>query len=371
MGRLGVLVGLLLVLVSSASATMNVDTSANGKGCKVVSLTLPTSLGRTSNLFGLRVHYLDSSPYPGVVVMNVVDMVRTSTSAGGVDTWAFGNEIWTALRNAGYAAETFRVSVYTTNGGNYSENYFYAFNPNQPPGAAAPSAPSGLSATAGGPSSVALSWTDTSGYETGFLVEQAEGGAFSQIGSTGANVTTYAVSGLSADTSYQYRVRATNGVGPSSYSNTATATTAGLPPSAPGGVSASVVDSSHITVSWADNSANESGFRVERSAGGGSYALAGTTAAGAVTFSDTVSPSSSYQYRVQGFNNVGSSGYSYTGSAVVTPAAPAPPFSFQNLAAAGGDELKRAISLGGLVVVSLVGLVAAVWWVLHRVRSAA
>ena len=89
-----------------------------------------------------------------------------------------------------------------------------------------PSAPTGLTATAASSSRINLSWTDNSGDETGFRIERKQGsGSFSQVGTVGADVTTYASTGLSASTAYTYRVRAYNGVGNSAYSGQASATT--------------------------------------------------------------------------------------------------------------------------------------------------
>src|SRR5206468_1099529 len=53
------------------------------------------------------------------------------------------------------------------------------------------------------------------------------GGSFSQIATTGTNVTTYNDTSVSAGNTYNYRVRATNSAGDSGYSNTASATTPG------------------------------------------------------------------------------------------------------------------------------------------------
>jgi hypothetical protein len=234
-----------------------------------------------------------------------------------------------------------------------------------------PGVVSGVSVVPGNASAV-VSWAALSGATSYKVYTSTNGGSAWSLAAGGLAGSPATITGLTNGQQYWFSVTGVNSAGEGGPGTSATGTPVPPPPppAAPSGVVASVVDSSLIIVSWADNSGNELGFRVERSAGGGSYALAGTTAAGAVTFSDTVSPSTSYQYRVQAFNNAGSSGYSYTGSAAVTPGAPAPPFSFANLAGAGGDELKRAITTGGLVVVSLVGLVAAVWWVMHRVRSA-
>ncbi len=95
-----------------------------------------------------------------------------------------------------------------------------------------PAAPSGLTATASGPATISLTWTDNSNNESGFLIERSSDDVnFTQIGSVGVNVTTYGDSGLSSQATYYYRVRATNSyntVSYSAYSNVATAMTAGV-----------------------------------------------------------------------------------------------------------------------------------------------
>jgi len=92
-----------------------------------------------------------------------------------------------------------------------------------------PQAPSGLSASAQSSSSIALSWTDNSGNEVNFEVQRSPSGSGSwvQIATPGADATTYTSSGLSASTTYYYRVRASNSAGSSAWSNTANATTQG------------------------------------------------------------------------------------------------------------------------------------------------
>jgi hypothetical protein len=75
-------------------------------------------------------------------------------------------------------------------------------------------------------SQINLSWTDNSNNETGFKVERSsDGTTFTQIATVGANVTTYADTGLPALTKYYYRVRAYNAGGNSAYSNIASAKT--------------------------------------------------------------------------------------------------------------------------------------------------
>jgi hypothetical protein len=91
----------------------------------------------------------------------------------------------------------------------------------------APAAPSGLSASASSSSQINLSWADNSSNETGFKIERktGSGGTYAQIATVGAGVTTYSNTGLTASTTYYYRVRSTNSAGDSAYSNEANATT--------------------------------------------------------------------------------------------------------------------------------------------------
>jgi serine protease len=95
----------------------------------------------------------------------------------------------------------------------------------------APSTPGSLAASAASSSQINLSWsssTDTGGSGlAGYKVERCSGSSctnFAQIATTTS--TSYAASGLSASTTYRFRVRAYDGAGNNSgYSNIASATT--------------------------------------------------------------------------------------------------------------------------------------------------
>jgi PKD repeat protein len=66
------------------------------------------------------------------------------------------------------------------------------------------------------------------------------------------------------------------------------------------------------TLTWKDNSSNETGFHIERAPSGStSFAVVGTVAANVTTFKDTVSRGN-YVYRVQAFNATAVSAYSNT-----------------------------------------------------------
>ena len=191
-----------------------------------------------------------------------------------------------------------------------------------------PAAPSGLAAVIGSASQINLTWTDNAGDEAGYWVERAPGGtvSFVEIATLGPNVSAYQNTGLAAATSYSYRVRAHNNVGASAYSNTATAATAApSPPASPSSLSAAAVSESQINLSWADNSVNEDGFRIERAPGGTtSFAEIASVGPGVVAYQNTgLAASTAYSYRVRAYNGVGNSAYSNTASAA-TQAAPPP-----------------------------------------------
>src|SRR5207302_3857460 len=110
------------------------------------------------------------------------------------------------------------------------------------PDTQAPTAPGNLTATAVGGSQINLSWTastDDVGV-TGYPVERCQGAgctSFAPIGTAGG--PTYSDTGLGANTSYSYRVRATDAAGnPSGYSEVASATTLSPPPQPAGLVAA-------------------------------------------------------------------------------------------------------------------------------------
>src|SRR3989344_3692324 len=82
---------------------------------------------------------------------------------------------------------------------------------------AAPAAPTRLRAQAVSATQIHLQWRDNSHKEMGFKIQQAEGtsGAFHQIATVTAGITSYRVSSLIPSATYFYRVLAYNNQGTS------------------------------------------------------------------------------------------------------------------------------------------------------------
>lgn len=100
--------------------------------------------------------------------------------------------------------------------------------PALPPPGAGPNAPSGLAASATSSTQVNLTWADNAANEDGFELDQATNSTFTSglvTTTLSANSTSRTVTGLTAATTYYFRVRATSGAGSSAYSGTTSVTT--------------------------------------------------------------------------------------------------------------------------------------------------
>jgi hypothetical protein len=188
-----------------------------------------------------------------------------------------------------------------------------------------PLPPSKLAATVASTSQINLTWKDNSTNESGFKVERCLGTGctnFAQIAQLGAGVTSYSNTGLTASTTYLYRVQAFNSAGNSAYSNTASTKTS--VPAAPSSLTAqaSGSDNTKIKLAWTDSSSNETGFKIERCGGSGctSFTEIDQVGAGATSYSSkNLIPNTTYTYRVRAYNGAGNSAYSNTASAKTLP----------------------------------------------------
>ena len=234
----------------------------------------------------------------------------------------------TAYSDTGLSPNTtywYRVRAYNGGGNSGYSNQAGATTPPV-------SAPSGLTATGVASNQINLAWVDNSNYEDGFAIERAPDnggvpGSWAQVGSVSSNVTAYSDVGLLPRTTYWYRVRAFNANGNSDSSNQAGATTLPLPPAAPSGLTATPLSGSQISLSWADNTNDETGFAIERApdSGGGPGAWAQITSVNSnvTTYTNTgLTTTTTYWYRVRAFNTGGYSPYSNEANATTLPNLP-------------------------------------------------
>src|SRR5262249_41462966 len=82
-------------------------------------------------------------------------------------------------------------------------------------------------------------------------------------------------------------------------------------PAAPSGLTAAAVSANQIQLTWRDNSANETGFIVQRSlSASGPWAQIGTTGASVASYANTgLTPATTYFYRVCAYNSRGNSSF--------------------------------------------------------------
>ena len=192
--------------------------------------------------------------------------------------------------------------------------------PTNPPGA-----PTSLQAQgAANPTQINLSWLDNSTDESGFVVEREAEGETAFTALLGANTgdptvgpqpgtgrVFYSDKTVADDTTYTYRVKATNPAGSSVATSAITATTV---PTAPFALSPQLNGQVSVTLTWTDKSKHEDGFFVYRRGPDDSRpvkigsAPAATGVGGNATFTDgSLAANSTYTYTVTAYNSAGES----------------------------------------------------------------
>jgi hypothetical protein len=176
-----------------------------------------------------------------------------------------------------------------------------------------PSPPSDLAAQTISASEIDLMWHGTPSGETYFELWRKTGtvGAWSIVASLPGNTMSWSSTGLTAGTTYYYRVRACNRAGCSVWSNTVTATTGGIP-AAPGNLVATAISAAQIDLAWRRNSTNELGFKIERKLGeAGQWSEIARPGAGSTAYQDRAfNACGTYYYRVRAYNSAANSNYS-------------------------------------------------------------
>lgn len=193
-----------------------------------------------------------------------------------------------------------------------------------------PSAPGALSFTVNSGTQVTVAWgaaNDNVGV-TGYQIDRCSGSGCTTFSPAGSVVSSpFVNTGLTGNTVYVYRVRATDAAGNAGPYSTGTVTTPAVDnqaPSAPGVTAAAVISSNKIEVSWVQSTDNTSvqAYWIERCQGVGCSNFAQIAATNATAFVDSgLLPSTSYTYRIRAVDpSANLSTYSVT--ATNTTAAP-------------------------------------------------
>ncbi len=215
------------------------------------------------------------------------------------------------------ASTTYYYRVRAYNGGGTSANSGTIDVTTLPNPPSTPTANTASGLTSNG---FTANWSSTSG-ATGYRLDVSTSSAFSSYVSgyqdlDMSNVTSRSVSGLSAGTTYYYRVRAYNSGGTSGNSGTITVTTLPNPPSAPTANAASGLTSNGFTANWSSAS-GATGYRLDVSTSStfGSYVSGyqDLDMSNVTTRSVSgLSANTPYYYRVRAYNSGGTSGNSST-----------------------------------------------------------
>ena len=134
----------------------------------------------------------------------------------------------------------------------------------------------------------------------------------------------YQIYGLNSGTTYNWRVRASNVSGTSSWSSTTGwSFTTDIIPAQPINMSATAVSSTQVNLSWEDKSSNETGFQIEYSTDNFYFYNLDSVGQNQSTCTHYgASPNTTYYYRVYAYNSVGNSLYSDAASDMTWPPAP-------------------------------------------------
>lgn len=303
----------------SSSAKVVIDGGGGGdSNSGTTSLEVPIT-GTENQLAVVDLHYAGGSG----ATITVPAGWNTEYEAHDANT-GWSGTYWRLLTGSEPASYTWTFSASAA--ASYAVNYYECVNTNQPISAVGKSN-NGNGTTATGKSvtppnkknrKVLVVQTDTTATTTppGGFTEQADTNTTgTSLATAGATADTATATGdisatLSTSTDWMARLYT---IAPCGSSGT---------PAPPINLAVSAYDHESITLVWDDIATDETGFKIERSPNGVSWALIHTTVADVETWQDTgLTAETTYYYRLYAYNGNGNSAYSGTVSQLTDAAA--------------------------------------------------
>ncbi|MDE2978752.1 MAG: fibronectin type III domain-containing protein, partial [Acidobacteriota bacterium] len=258
-----------------------------------------------------------------------------------------GTSAWTVSSTP--AADAVSATVTGLNAGNHYEFRVVATNANgdstpsdvvSTAPAGPPAAPSGVAVSPTGSTSVIVTWADNSSGETGFDVEHRSGSDAWATTTVAANVSSAPITGLTASTTYDFRVSARNAHG-SAAGPTVSRT---MPPPPPSGLTATAASPTSVDLSWTDESSDETGFTIQyKPATASSWSTFGVAAPEDAESATVTGLAARTTYNFQVLATHSSNGLS-TPSNVATVGTPGPPSAPSGLSSTSANSTSVGLS---------------------------
>ncbi|BBJ28075.1 leucine-rich repeat domain-containing protein [Athalassotoga saccharophila] len=253
------------------------------------------------------------------------DLSATALSSNSIQlTWnstAKTFVVYRSLSNGNFAeVATVQSTSYTDKGLNPSTTYFYQVkaknqyglsNPSNVASATTlmlpPQAPV-LNVTNFSTNTISLSWSESQKVDNFTIYRAIKNSAFAQLTTLQGNISNYSDKNLTPETTYSYKIIASNKGGNSQFSNVVVQMTNGLPPLPPSNLSVTDFSTNSINLSW-KNPKNITGLEIYQSTNQSSVVK--TLPASLTTYMATNLLSSTlYTFKLRAFNKWGYSDFS-------------------------------------------------------------
>jgi uncharacterized protein (TIGR03437 family) len=327
--------------IRSEGATGGMSSYSNEPSATTPALPLPPapSLQGTATSAS-QVHLSWVTAATGIVRFRVERRTTTGTYSEISQPSAIG----TSFDDSGLAASTaylYRMRVETASGVSAYSNEVTVTTLAPP----LPPAPT-LQGTATSASQAHLSWSTTATGIVLFSVERrTTTGGYSQISQPAATSALFDDSGLTAWTTYLYRMRVQTGAGFSPYSNEVTVTTLQALPAPPTNLQATASSSNQVNLTWTNNAPDATAIRVEsQPAGSAPFTDIGAAATLTSTGITNLQANTTYSFRVRAQNAAGYSAYSNVEAATTLPI-PITVFLIHGIGGTSSDSAKLAQTL--------------------------